>query len=596
MMNYPTHLARLIRQRASENGTSVVFKYRKASSDRWLSIRWNEALQTTDAIASGLLKSGVIEKDCIGIISPNRPEWTMTDFAIMSTGAIVVPLYPNSAVVQMEYILNETGMKLIFSSGGESLTKVAEVVQRCPQIEKVICFDEIPDDLKGSKFQSLSDFIIKDDLSLLSALNLRIESGSETDTATIIYTSGTTGEPKGVMLQHAQLLNTIRIHDERLEVSKSDVSLCFLPLSHVFERAWTFYMIHKSVLNVYLENPRQVIDILPVVQPTVMCVVPRFFEKTWQGVYAEFKRWPAIKQQIFRWAEKTGRECIPYRQTNKALPFALNCRLKLADILVRKKIRRIFGGKIRFMPCAGAAISPDILKFFHAMGIFVNYGYGLTETTATVSCCKSDDFDLDTAGTPMPGVEIKFGEHDEIMIRSKSLFTGYYKKEKETESCFEDDWFKTGDRGFLVSSGKLVMTGRIKELFKTSGGLYVSPQKVETALSAEPLFEQVMVFGDNRKYITALIVPAKELLLKYAQSMNLDDDIDRLIIHPEIQNLINQKLEVAQKDLNAHECIVKYRLLSSPFVVESGEMTPTLKLRRDIIASRYAVHIESMYH
>ena len=595
-MNYPTHLARLFRQRASENGNAAVFKYRQKPENTWKTIHWNEALSQMDAISIGLIKAGISKKDCIGIISHNRPEWTITDLAILSIGAVVVPLYPNSAEVQVEYILQETEMKVLFSAGGEILNRIAEVAKRCPHLEKIICYEDIPVPFQNQGILSFSEFIAGEaNADLLSELSERLESASEDDLATIIYTSGTTGEPKGVMLEHRQLLNTIQIHDERLEVSKSDISLCFLPLCHVFERAWTFYMIHKSVLNVYLDNPKEVIDVLPEVRPTVMCVVPRFFEKTWQGIRTEYKRWPLIKQNIFDWAESTGMKQIPYHQSNQGIPMVLRLKIKIADVLVRKKIQMIFGGNIRFMPCAGAAISPDILKFFHAMGIFINYGYGLTETTATVSCCKHDDFDLDTVGTPMPGVEIKFGPDDEILIRSKSLFSGYYKKEIATNACFDDGWFHTGDRGHMLKSEKLMMTGRIKELFKTSGGLYVSPQKVETALSAEPLFEQVMVFGDNRKYISALIVPAKELLMKYAHKLGLNDEISILMDHPEIKKLIDQKLDIVQQSLNPYERIVKYHLILTPFSIEQGEMTPTLKLRRDVIAVAYAMRIEAMY-
>jgi long-chain acyl-CoA synthetase len=328
----------------------------------------------------------------------------------------------------------------------------------------------------------------------------------------------------------------------------------------------------------------------------VMCAVPRFFEKTYDGIQVEIAKWPGIKKHIFQWAIKIGHQCSEYRKTSDELPSSLKFKHKIAEKLVLKKLRMVFGKNIRQMPCAGAAIREDLLRFFHATGLFVNFGYGATETTATVACFKSDRYEFESCGTVMPGVMVKFSESGEIMVKGPTVFRGYYKKPEETAKALRDGWYMTGDQGYFTTEGNLVMTDRIKDLFKTSVGKYVSPQKLELLLGQEKLIEQIIVVGDNRKYVSALIVPSFENLKITAENLGIDTtDRLKLVSNERIISLYQQRLDEIQAELTPYERVAKFTLLTEPFSIENSAMTSTLKLRRKVIAENYRDQIEMMY-
>jgi len=414
--------------------------------------------------------------------------------------------------------------------------------------------------------------------------------------ATIIYTSGTTGEPKGVMLDHATFFYCFQIHDERLDVVESDMSACFLPLSHVFERTWTYFILYRGASNAYIDNPREVVKYLPVIKPTLMCTVPRFFEKTYEGIQLELSKWPTIKQNIFNWAIAVGHKRSEFLCKNQNIPTGLKFKYALANKLVLKKLRGVFGGNIKFMPCAGAAISPKLLRFFHAAGIFVNYGYGATETTATVSCFKEKTYDFDTCGSIMPGIQVKISDQGEILVKGSTVFKGYYNKPEATQKSLIDGWYHTGDQGFITPSGNLVMQDRIKDLMKTSVGKYVSPQKIELLFGQDPFIEQVIAIGDNRKYVTALIVPSFEMLKKEVEKLGVATSDNKDLAANEIVNVFyTKRLEKIQEDFTPYEKVVKFKLLSEPFSIQNGLLTNTLKVRRNELIKLYSREIEEMY-
>jgi long-chain acyl-CoA synthetase len=398
------------------------------------------------------------------------------------------------------------------------------------------------------------------------------------------------------MLIHENFMHTFPLHDKRLNVGEDDVSMAFLPLSHVFERTWSYYMLHCGAVNTILENPREVMENLLIAKPTLMCTVPRFFEKTYEGIETEVAKWSSLKQNIFKWAIKVGHQYSDYRSQSKSVPVTLKLNRLMADRLVFRKLRAIFGGNIRSMPCSGAAIRPELLKFFHATGLNVLYGYGATETTATVSCFKADNYDFTTVGTVLPGVEVRIGDEGEIQVKGKTVFKGYYKKPVETAEVLKDGWYGTGDEGSLSADANLVMTDRIKDLFKTSLGKYISPQKVELLLAQDQYIEQVIVIGDNRKYVTALIVPVGEQLKAYAEKLglgNLHQDI--LLTRQEIIDHMKERIDKLQAELTGYEKVVKFTLLKEPFSIENMTMTSTLKLRRRFIMDYYREVIDKMY-
>jgi long-chain acyl-CoA synthetase len=590
------NIVSMILERALRYDSKEVFRFKKAGNNNYYSITWKSFVSESQKVSRALISLGLVPSDNIGIFSDNRPEWVISDIGIISIGSIVVPFYATSSKQQLKYIVDETRTKLIFVGNREQYEKALWLLNNTESLKKIIVFDNgIASDndscLDWHKFIDLDA-----ENRLMPEMEQRMQKIQPDDLVTIIYTSGTSGEPKGVMLTHSTFMYTFKIHDERLDVRDADISACFLPLSHVFERAWTYYMLYRGAINVFIDNPRAIVKEFPLVKPTLMCAVPRFFEKTYEGIQSEFSRWPSIKKRIFSWSVTTGQKYSEYLSKTLKPPVGLRFKHAVADILVLKKLRNIFGGNIRFMPCAGAAISPSLLRFFHAAGIFIDYGYGATETSATVSCFKSDRYDFDTCGTIMPGIEVKISEEGEILIKGGTVFKGYFNKPEETEKTLIDGWYQSGDQGYITSNGDLVMTDRIKDLIKTSTGKYVSPQKIELLFSQDPFIEQIIAIGDNRKYITALIVPSFAALRSEAgkTGLNTTDNLE-LVNRKEIIEFYNLRINKIQEEFASYERIARFKLLSEPFSIQNGMLTNSLKIRRNMLIEQFRDEIEKMY-
>lgn len=589
-----SHIIPLFLKNAGKFAEKEVFRYRDKQNN-YQSINWNQLKAKVDNLLSSLHVLGLRKGDMVGIFSQNKPQWFMADLGIMAMGGVVVPFYATSSPDQLTYMVNETGMKVMFAGSDDQVKVALSIMNGSSPLEKIVSFEDTA--VSDPRVMSFEAFLkLSQDAGVKLMAEDRIAEYKSDDLATVIYTSGTTGEPKGVMLRQDNFVHCFNIHDERLALRTSDLSICFLPLSHVFERVWSHYLLYCGAVNFFLENPREVIDVLPVVKPTLMCAVPRFFEKTYSGIQIEMGKWPAAKQKIFKWSVAQGMAAIPYRSRNEKLPALLGIKIAIADKLVLGKLRNIFGGNIRIMPCAGAAINTELLKFFHAMGIFVNFGYGLTETTATVSCFRDDEYTFGTCGTIMPGVEVRIGEQSEIQVKGRTVFYGYYKKEAETSKVLKDGWFSTGDEGYMDDNNHLIMVDRIKDLMKTSVGKYVSPQKLELILSQDELIEQLIVVGDNRKYVSALVVPVIDKLKELATQHNIGyDDVKELFDSEQIKEIVSSRFDALQKDLTSYEKVVKFTLLSEPFSIEAGTMTSTLKLRRSSIEKMYKPIVDKMY-
>jgi long-chain acyl-CoA synthetase len=590
------NLISMLVKSTSRLGSREALRYKKGGDNSYDSISWEILLSNCKKVTRALISLGLDYGDNIGIFSDNRPDWLIADLGIIANRSVVVPLYATSSRQQLKYITDETRMKLIFVGNSGQYEKAVWIHQNSNTLKKIVVFDQgiapnndyCIDWLEFIKLGSGND--------MDSELNNRINSIKSDDLVTIIYTSGTTGDSKGAMLTHDRFLSAFRIHDKRLDFDENDVSVCFLPLSHVFERTWTFYLLHKGATNVFIDNPREVIKQLPVIKPTLMCTVPRFFEKTYEGIQLEKSKWSNIKKKIFDWSIKTGHKYSEYLSNSDKPPVGLSITHAIADKLVLKKLRSIFGGRIKFMPCAGAAISPGILKFFHAAGVFVNYGYGATETTATVSCFKSDRYNFDTCGSIMPDVEIKISDKGEILIKGDTVFAGYYNKPEETRKILIDGWYYSGDQGTVTENGELIMTDRIKDLIKTSVGKYVSPQKIEMQLGQDPFIEQVIAIGDARKFVTALIVPSFETLRREVENMGLHLlDNDALVTKNEIIEFFKERINRLQEEFTPYERVVKFKLLPEPFTIQNGMLTNTLKVRRNILIELYKEDIDKMY-
>jgi len=588
-----SHLAHMLRQRADKYGQREVFRFK--DKETYQSVPWTEFKDKAEAVSKFLLTQGMDVGDNVGIFSHNCPEWTISDLGILSIRAVVIPFYSTASYTQLEYIINETEMQVLFVGDQPQLELAIKALDQTESLKRVVTFFASSSDDK--RVMSLQDIVAnKYEEALNDTFSARLQQATIDDLATIIYTSGTTGEPKGVMLNHSNFMSSFRIHTQRLKLGEDDVSMCFLPLSHVFERTWTFFLLYCGGVNVYNANPRAIMDELPLVKPTVMCAVPRFFEKIQEGIHRTAAGWPKAQKAIFDWALAVGLKYIDYQKDAVKAPLQLRIQKGIADRLVMRKALSIFGGNIRYMPCAGSAMSTSLLRYFHAMGLFVNYGYGASETTATVSCLRTDTYDFDYTGSIMPEVEVKISDEKMILVKGDTVFKGYYKKPEETAKVLIDGWYHTGDQGSIPKPGALWMTERIKDIIKTSTGKYISPQKIELLLSQSELIEQLCVIGDNRKYLSALIVPVFSVLKKEVEKQeSITDDQKALVQHELAVSCLQQSIDALQAHLPPHEHIVKFTLLDEPFSIDNAMLTNTLKVRRKQVNVEYADVIAEMY-
>jgi len=586
------HIAHMLRQRASKYGTREVFRYKE--KETYQSISWNSFASQAEIISTYLLSEGIQTDAKIGIYSQNCPQWTISDLAILSIRAVVVPFYPTATHAQLKYIIDETDMEVLFVGENDQLDNAIEALTKTESLKRIITFNCR---LVNHPQVVALDTILKGDYSPHKAIfDQQFHAASENDLATIIYTSGTTGEPKGVMLHHKQFMCAFEIHDKRLTLGEDDVSMCFLPLSHVFERTWTYYLLHSGGTNIYNLDPKQIIDELPKAKPTVMCVVPRFFEKTYDAINHTANTWIKPQKAVFNWAVSVGQQYIEFEKDNKKAPFFLQIKRTIANALVYKKVRQVFGGKIRYMPCAGSALNNHLLRFFHGIGLYICYGYGATETTATVSCMPTANYDFEYSGNIMPNLEVKINDEGMILVKGDTVFTGYYKKPTETAEVLKDGWYYTGDQGSMPQTGKLHMTERIKDIIKTSTGKYISPQKVELVLLQGDLIEQICVIGDNRKYLSALIVPALSPLKAFAnkQGIAYQNNTD-LVNNPRIIHEVEKQVNTLQSGLPKHEKVAKITLLDQTFSIDNSMLTNSLKVRRKQVNIAYHKEISCMY-
>ena len=590
-------LTTLIRENSIKYGSRTAIFYQD-NDKSWLPITWTELWQSIEDTAKAMLASGVKPGDKVAIMSRNMPEWTISDYAIQLVRAVSVPLFSSTSAAQAEYMIHETECVLFLAGEQEQYDVARELIQKVPSLSKIVVFDSAVQLDKSVSSEYFSDFQATGrGGNYDSQLQVLAGEAHEQDLCTIIYTSGTSGEPKGVMLSLANFLHCLHIHDLRLNVDDTDVSLCFLPLSHIFERGWTFNVLSKGMISYYLRNPKEVVDVVRVVKPTIMCSVPRFFEKTYEGVNAEIAKSSALKQAIFRWAINVGGKRLDYIWNKKPVPHRLNIAYAIADKLVLAKGRGALGGNFRFMVCGGAALSLDIIHFFEQVGIHIKVGYGLTETTASVTCLLDDDLNTNSVGKVMPLLEVKIGENDEIMVKGGTVFMGYYKKPEYTAEVFKDGYFCTGDAGRLDENDYLFLKDRIKDIIKTSSGKYIAPQKIESVLTADKYIEQITIIGNERKFITALVVPASIAFEKLMKEMGLDKKSrEEQVKEKSVIAFYQKRIDAAQKDLSPYEQVKKIVLLPAEFTIQSGELTPSLKIKRRVVAEQFKAEIENMYN
>ncbi|MCF6182479.1 long-chain fatty acid--CoA ligase [Lutibacter sp.] len=597
-MNY-THLVKDIQQNILHYSTKNAIYYKNNSLKKWIGISWNSFGSQIQKVAKGLLSYGIKPQQNVAIFAQNMPEWIISDVAIMSIKAVTVPIYATNSTKETEYIINDAEISILFVGSQEEYDKSIEIIETSKFLKLIVVFDKsIVIEHAGNSIYFKDFMNLKFTVEIDNELQNRMNNGNLDDLASIIYTSGTTGEPKGVMLDHHNFAASLKAHDFELNVSEKEVSLSFLPLSHIYERSWVFFCLHKRMEVYFNENPKEIAEVLKEVKPTVMCTVPRIFEKIYGAIQDKKKEATPIKIKIMDWALKIGNKYNNQNlRLNKTPSAILKLNYKIADKLVLSKLRAIFGGNIKFMPCGGAPLSAKMVAYFHSFGLNIKCGYGLTETTATVSLFGNTNFEFNSAGKTIKGSQIKIGENNEILVKGPGVMKGYYKKPAETAEVFKEGWFCTGDAGKMDENGNLTITDRIKDLMKTSGGKYIAPQKLETALINDAFIEQIAVIGDQQKYVTALAVPSFENLKKYALEHKITfKNIEELINHNQIKELFEKRFEELQKEFSRFEKIKKFTLLPKEFSIEAGEITATLKLKRKVILKKYKALIDKMYN
>nr|WP_302436877.1 AMP-dependent synthetase/ligase [Bacteroides intestinalis] len=595
------HLSVLVHRRAEKYGDKVALKYRDYETSQWIPITWNQFSQTVRQVANALVELGVQEEENIGIFSQNKPECLYVDFGAFANRAVTIPLYATSSPAQAQYIINDAQIRYIFVGEQFQYDAAFSVFGFCQSLQQLIIFDRAvvrdPRDMTSiyfDEFLETGKALPNNDI-----VEERTSRASDDDLANILYTSGTTGEPKGVMLHHSNYMEAFRIHDIRLvDMTDQDVSMNFLPLTHVFEKAWTYLCIHKGVQICINLRPVDIQTTIKEIRPTLMCSVPRFWEKVYAGVQEKIAQETGLKKAMMLDAIKVGKiHNIDYLRKGKTPPLMNQLKYKFYEKTVYALLKKTIGIENgNFFPTAGAAVPDEICEFVHSVGINMLVGYGLTESTATVSCFLNKGYEIGSVGTIMPDVEVKIGEENEILLRGKTITKGYYKKAEATAAAIDKDgWFHTGDAGYM-KDGQLYLTERIKDLFKTSNGKYISPQALETKLAIDRYIDQIAIIADQRKFVSALIVPVYGFVKDYAKEKGIEyKDIEELLQHPKVIGLFRARIDTLQQQFAHYEQVKRFTLLPEPFSMERGELTNTLKLKRPVVAKNYKELIDKMY-
>ena len=595
------HLSVLVHRQAEKYGDKIALKYRDYETSQWIPITWNAFSRTVRQTANAMVTLGVEEQENIGVFSQNKPECLYADFAAFANRVVSIPLYATSSSAQAQYIIEDAKIRFLFVGEQYQYDAAFSIFGLCQSLQQLIIFDRaVVKDSRDMTSVYFDEFLESaKDLQYNEVVNERMARASDDDLANILYTSGTTGEPKGVMLHHFNYREALHIHDVRLPfMTDQDVSMNFLPLTHVFEKAWTYLCIHKGVQICINLRPADIQTTIKEIRPTLMCSVPRFWEKVYAGVQEKIAQETGLRKAMMLDAIKVGKmHNIDYLRVGKTPPLMLHLKYKFYEKTIYALLKKTIGIENgNFFPTAGAAVPDEICEFVHSVGINMVVGYGLTESTATVSCFLNTGYEIGSVGVPMPDVEIKIGESNEILLRGKTITTGYYKKPMATAAAIDEEgWFHTGDAGYL-KDGQLFLTERIKDLLKTSNGKYISPQALETKLAIDRYIDQITVIADQRKFVSALIVPVYDFVKDYAKEKGIEyESMEELLQQPKVQALFRARIDTLQQQFAHYEQVKRFTLLPEPFSMERGELTNTLKLKRSVVVKNYKEIIDKMY-
>lgn len=595
------HLSVLIHEQAKKYGDKRVFIYKDFGGTTWKSVTWREFSRRVLQVSNALLNIGVKVQENIGVFSQNSLQYFYTDFGAFGIRAVTVPFYATSSEQQIQYMIGDAQIRTLFVGEQEQYDKAYRVLPHCPSLERIIVFDRrvkrLPDDKSTMYF---------DEFMKLGENNPRqpeveklYKEANDDDLCNILYTSGTTGDSKGVMLTHGQFNAALIANDKVVPVGEGDRIMNFLPITHIFERGWAILCLSEGAEIVINTDPKVIQQSMRETHPTCMSSVPRFWEKVYVGVKDRIDRANPIQRKLFMKALAIGRKHnIEYLSRGKRPPLALRMRYEVMDKTLFSLVRKQVGlDHPNIFPTAGAAVSAEVEEFVHSIGVWMIAGYGLTESLATVSCNhKNKPFTVGSVGFPIDGISIKIGENDEVLLKGPTITKGYYKREALNKEVFDEEgYFHTGDSGY-IRNGELFLKDRIKDLFKTSNGKYIAPQMIESKLLVDKFVDQIAVIADQRKFVSALIIPDYNLLEEYARDNGIKfNSREELCSHPTIINMMADRFETLQQQLASYEKIKRFVLLPHHFTMENGELTNTLKIKRKVIARNYEAVIDRMY-
>lgn len=595
------HVAMLPHEQAKKYGSRTVFEYQDFGSETWKTVSWADFSENVKRVSDALLCLGVGVQENIGVFSQNALQYIYTDFGAFGIRAATVPFYATSSEKQLQYVINDAGIRFIFVGKQEQYDKARRVQAVCGTLERIIIYDHtvtLADHDNSSMY--FHDFMrLSHNMTKEQELRQRWSELNEEDLLNILYTSGTTGDSKGVMLSAGQFAAALKANDQCVDLTEQDRVITFLPITHIFERGWDILALTEGATLIINTDPHNIQKAMRERHPTCMSAVPRFWEKVYAGVQSKIDTASSMQRKLFREALETGRKVnVECRSQGKKPSLALALKYKIIDKTILSLVRKQLGlERPNIFPTAGAFVSPEVETFVKSLGIQMIVGYGLTESLATVSCNhKGKPFTVGSVGIPIKGLDIKIGENNEILLKGPTITRGYYKRDSLNKEAFtEEGYFKTGDAGY-IKDGELFLTERIKDLYKTSNGKYVAPQAVESKLLVDKYIEQIAVIADERKFVSALIVPAYNFLEDFAREYNIPfESRQDLCSNAKIIKMLTERISTLQQGLAGYEQVKRFTLLPEPFTMENGELTNTLKTRRSVISKNYAEIIEKMY-
>jgi long-chain acyl-CoA synthetase len=591
-------LTRMFWDRVERSGSSPAQQFKQGGT--WRTLTWREVGDIVREVATGLIALGRKKGEAVGILSASRAEWVQADFAIFSAGCVTIPIYPTYPPDLIQYIVKDAEVKTLIVEDPGQLAKVLEVQGKMEGLEQIVVIQGYEGKEPSPRiftWEALRRIGRESREKLKSELAGRVADARPDDIATIVYTSGTTGPPKGVVQTHGNHLAALGSAAETTTIKEGDVHLLFLPLAHSFARLESFIGIHRGLTTAFAENIDKLRENLPETRPHFICSVPRVFEKVYAGALAKAESGSPLKKKIFYWALDVGKQVSQLKQAKKPVPAGLAFKYRLAHKLVFSKMHAALGGRLRFAVSGGAPLSREIAEFFHAAGILILEGYGLTETCPVLSNNQEDNFKFGSVGQPIPGVEIKIAPDGEILGRGKNIAQGYFKKPEATAEVFlAGGWFATGDIGRIDEDGFLFITDRKKDLIVTAGGMNIAPQNIENLLKGDPFISQAMVHGDKRPYPVALLTVNPDELTKFAKEQGiLITDPAALVKHPKVVERVSRIVETKNTELQSYAKIKKFAILPGDFTVDNGLLTPTLKVKRKVITEKNREILDSLY-